>query len=459
MGVAHECIACQVPAPTVAPSVSWFSIDPYEAALAFAGLVALVAATVPHYLRDRPLSVSIVLVLVGVAVFALPIGVPLGNPLEHLEVVERSTELGVIVALMGSGLSIDRRIGWRRWASTWRLLAVALPLSVALAAVVAMVLLGLPPAAALLLGAVLAPTDPVLAADVQVGEPNRGSGGEAAVVDGDDEDEVRFALTSEAGLNDGLAFPFVYGAIALAASGGVWTIGGVGRWLTVDLALRVVLGVVVGAIVGRVLGRLFFDPPLGLTALAEAAGGFVALAATFLAYGATELVRGYGFLAVFVAALMIRSAERTHEYHHVLHDFATQVEQVIVVALLVLLGGVVVRGGLDALDPAAFAVAAVIILVVRPLAGGISLAGGPGSPAERRTIAVFGIRGVGSFYYLAYALTSEDFGDAEQLWAVVLAAVLVSITVHGVAASPVMRRLDGRRRRAKMRVWASGDGV
>src|SRR4029079_9932895 len=165
-------------------------------------------------------------------------------------------------------------------------------------------------AAALLLGASLAPTDPVLASDVQVGEPSDSP---------NQEDEVRFALTSEAGLNDGLAFPFVYAALAIGLSGlppGEWF----WSWLAVDLFYRIAAGVAGGLVIGWLLGRLIFRRAPGAP-LSETGDGFVALAATLLAYGVTEVVNGYGFVAVFVCACAIRAAEREHGYHGVLHGF------------------------------------------------------------------------------------------------------------------------------------------
>src|SRR4051794_30980518 len=180
--------------------------------------------------------------------FALPCGLPEPAPLAHPALTQHLTEVGVIVALMGAGLKIDRPLGGRRWASTWRLLVVAMPVTIAAMALLGWWWAGLVPATALLLGAALAPTDPVLAAEVQVGEPT----GEE-----DSEDEVRFALTSEAGLNDGLAFPFVYAAIALATvavTGGSWF----GEWVLTDVLYKVAIGVAGGLFVGKLLGRLFF---------------------------------------------------------------------------------------------------------------------------------------------------------------------------------------------------------
>ncbi|MER7460829.1 cation:proton antiporter [Micromonospora sp. NPDC126480] len=406
-------------------------MEPFDVAFAVVGLGALLAGILPRVLERRPLSMPIAFLGLGMLVFLLPIGLPDPDPLRYKDAATHLTEVGVIVALMGAGLKIDRPLNWHRWSSTWRLLAIAMPVCIGAVALLGWWWAGLVPAAALLLGAALAPTDPVLASDVQVGEPTD-------VEDG--EDEVRFALTSEAGLNDGLAFPFVYAAIAIAATGlapGDW----IARWLTVDLLWKTVAGVAGGWLVGWLLGKLFFRAPSELR-LARHAEGFLALAATFLAYGLVELVSGYGFLAVFVAARAIRAVERTHEFHSVLHDFAEQVERLLTVMLLLLFGGAVIGGLLGPLTWPAAAVGLALVFVVRPLAGWLSLRGAPGRPAEHWVIALFGIRGVGSFYYLAYATTKADFPRADLLWATVGLVVLVSVVVHGIAATPVMQLLD-----------------
>nr|BFE69514.1 hypothetical protein GCM10020092_028150 [Actinoplanes digitatis] len=170
------------------------------------GVAALLAGILPRVLERRPLSMPIAFLALGMLVFALPIGLPEIDPIARPELTQHLTEVCVIVALMGAGLKIDRPLAGRRWSSTWRLLAVAMPVTIAAMALLGWWWAGLVPASALLLGAALAPTDPVLAAEVQVGEPTD---------EEDSEDEVRFALTSEAGLNDGLALPFVYAAIAV----------------------------------------------------------------------------------------------------------------------------------------------------------------------------------------------------------------------------------------------------
>ena len=421
------------------------TIDTYEVALTVGGLAALLAAWIPAYTARRPLSLPIVLVAAGFLFFLLPFGLPAPDPSEHLDITERATELIVIVALMGAGLKIDRPFNWRTWTPTWRMLAIAMPISIVLTALLGATVGGLAATSALLLGAVLAPTDPVLASDVQVGEPSLGESANPEA-----EDDVRFTLTSEGGLNDALAFPFVYAAIAIAEHGwspSEWAM----TWIAWDLVGRIVIALVVGLVVGRLLGVVAFRPPGRLSALAETPQGFVAIAATLLAYGTTELLQGYGFLAVFVAAVVLRGTERTHEFHADLHGFAEQIENLLVVGLLFLFGGALAAGILDGLTWQGVIVAVVAVFVIRPVSGLIALARSNLAPAERVAISFFGIRGFGSVYYLAYALSAAAFVGADQLWAIVALTMVISIAVHGVSATPAMAMVDRTYRRHRRR--------
>ncbi|HYY09748.1 MAG TPA: cation:proton antiporter [Kineosporiaceae bacterium] len=417
-----------------------------SSALVYAGsgLAGLLAALLPQVLRRRPVSMPMVFLSLGALVFGLVGSLPDPSPVDHREIAERLTEVCVIVALFGAGLALDRPLGLRRWGSTWRLLGITMPLSVVAGALLGWwgfgLGAGLAPAAAVLVAGALAPTDPVLAGDVQVGEPTDAE---------DSEDEPRFALTSEAGLNDALAFPFVHAAVAMAAAGAapvLWA----GHWLAVDLLWRIAAGVGVGVLVGRVLARLFFTARIRTLRLAERAEGFVAIACTMLAYGVTELVHGYGFLAVFVCATTIRAAERAHGYHGVLHNYIEQFERLLTVAVLVLLGGAMARGLLAPLTAPDVVLAVVLVLVVRPVFGWLALRGGPRGPRDRAVIAFFGVRGVGSLYYLAYAAGQATFGELDRLWATAGLAVLVSVLVHGVTATPVMTWIDRRRSQAAL---------
>jgi NhaP-type Na+/H+ or K+/H+ antiporter len=408
--------------------------DPYLLFLLGLGVVVLLVAWLPMALSRLPLSLAILCVLIGVAVFhggVLPFR---SDPVRFSTLTQRLTEVVVIVSLMGAGLKIDRRIGWRRWGSSWRLIAITMPLSIAAVTLMGVHGLGLGLASALLLGGALAPTDPVLASDVQVGPPRSGEDGEA-----------RFALTSEAGLNDGFAFPFVHLAVALALAGGAVGAPLLTHWLAVDVLWRVAAGAGVGWAVGKVLGWATFKAPHAR--ISGTGDGLVALGATLVAYGVAEAAHGYGFLAVFVAALALRATERDHQFHEAMHDFAEQVERLLMMLVLVLLGGAVAGGLLDGLTwkEAAFGLA--LVFVVRPLAGWIGLIGAPHSMRERAVVAFFGIRGIGSFYYLAYGLNHGDFHGWDRLWAITGFVVLCSILVHGVTATPLMTRIDAWRRR------------
>lgn len=414
--------------------------ETYIPMLAGLGALVLLVAWLPMVLKELPLSLPIFCVAAGMAAFGLFPSLGGGpHPMQQPVLVERLTELVVLVALTGAGLKLDRRLGWRSWLPTWRLLGITMPLSIAALALLGWGLLDLPPAAALLLAAALAPTDPVLASDIQVGPPRSG-----------EEDDVRFSLTSEAGLNDGLAFPFVNLAIALSlvAAGtapGDWTLD----WLRVDVAWKLAAGVGVGVAVGKVLGWLTFRLP-NRAKLSRTGDGFVGLGITFLAYGATELLHGYGFLAVFVSALTLRETERGHDYHERLHDFVEQTERLLMMVLLLLFGGALLDL-LRPLDSATVAFGLLTLFVVRPLAGMIGLAGGSQPLHERALISFFGIRGIGSFYYLAYGINHAEFGDNDRLWAVVAFIVLVSITVHGTTVTPLMKLVDQRREGASAR--------
>lgn len=405
--------------------------DAIPAGYVLAGIALLCAAVLPRLLTKVPLSPAMIFVGVGILAAAVP-GAPPLDLSANLVLVEHLTEVCVIIALMGVGLALDRPVSWRGWSSTWRLLGIGMPLFIAAGAVLAWGLLGVGVAAAVLLGAALAPTDPVLASEVQVGEPTD---------DPDSEDEIRFALSSEAGLNDGLAFPFVHAAILLTTAGfAAWGPG----WVAWELVGKVVLGVGVGWVLGLVLARLAFRARTPSFRFAETAETIVALSAVFLAYGLTELIGGYGFLAVFVTALTMRANERGHEYHKVLHEFVGQIERLLTLALLLAFGYAIGAGLLSALTPMAVAWALIVVLLVRPLTGWLAMVGSRVAAVEKRSIAFFGVRGIGSFYYVAYALNHAEFGSTELIWATAAVAVLCSVLVHGVTASPVLRTIDRR---------------
>ena len=404
--------------------------------------MVMLVAWLPMVLKELPLSLPIFCVGIGFLLFTALDNGDEPHPLRYPVITERLSELIVIVSLTGCGLKLDRPFSRQSWRVTWRLLGIAMPISIVLLAILGFSLAGLSIAGAVLVAAALSPTDPVLASEIQVGPPDTG-----------EEDEVRFSLTSEAGLNDGLAFPFVNLALALAMHGATkgwpaeWSWAG--EWLVVDVIWKVGVGCAMGWLIGRLLGHLTFRIP-NRAKLSRTGDGFLALALTFVSYGLTEMVHGYGFLAVFISALTFRSTEPSEGYNRKLHDFAEEAERLLMMLLLVLFGGALATGLLESLTWRGALAGLVFLFLVRPLATWIAMRGIPRPPGEILAIGFFGIRGLGSIYYVAYAMNREEWPEADAIWAIVGFVVVVSIMLHGTTVTPAMRLLD---KKARHREW------
>lgn len=394
-----------------------------------AGLVVLLTAWLPLVLRRAPLSLPIVAIALGCLVFSWQRFAPIVEPFMQRPMIEHVSEIVVLIALMGTGLRIERPWTWAGWRMPARLLLIAMPLTVIAIALLGAHALLLPASAALLLGAVIAPTDPVLASDVQAHLPGEGEGG-----------ETRFALTSEAGLNDGLAFPFVLLAMALASA----PLGAVrGTWLAFDVVFGIAAGAMVGWLAGRLFGWLAFKPKR--LRLSRTGDGLVALGVTLLAYGLTQLVHGYGFIAVFIAAVTLRASHRSHDFHLAMAEFSEQLERLLMVFVMMIFGGALASGLLAPLGWRDVLVGLSIVLVVRPVVGWISLLGLPEPRSTRALVAFFGVRGIGTFYYIAFAMTRVRFDEQPRLVALASFVVLASVIVHGVTSTPLMALADRRR--------------
>ncbi|MBA3796399.1 MAG: cation:proton antiporter [Chloroflexi bacterium] len=412
-------------------------------------------------LRRLPLSSSMIYLAAGAILGPLGLGMiiidPVGGGSGLLEIV---SEVAVILSLFTAGLKLRLPISDRGWWIPVRLAFVSMALTVGFIALAGVTLLGLPLGAAVLLGAILAPTDPVLASDVQVGHPG-------------DRDELRFALTGEAGLNDGTAFPFVMLGLGLL---GLHDLGANGlRWVAVDVVWAVVVGLAVGVLLGTLVARLVVHLR---SAHREAVGldEFLALGLIGVSYGAALLIGGYGFLAVFAAGLALRRIERTRTDEEVADEleagegrgsgsheevathpetapaimaralltFNEQLERIGEVAVVVLVGAALTIVGV----PLAVAwFAPLLFLVIRPLAVLVGLAGASVSRTRLTFIGWFGIRGVGSVYYLTYAITHDLQPDvAQTLAAITLSVVVASVLVHGASVTPLMSRYERRQK-------------
>ncbi len=429
-----------------------------------AGGTLVVMALAGSVLRRLPLSASLLYLGIGVAVGPLWLGLVDISPTGDEGLVELLTELVVIVSLFTAGLKLRDPLVRGRWHLPARLALVSMTITVLLIAATGVLWLGLPVGAAVLLGGILAPTDPVLASDVQVTGPT-------------DDEDLRFALTGEAGLNDGTAFPFVLLGLGLL---GLHEIGSNGlRWLAFDVAYAGIGGLVIGAVCGYLIGRLVLY--LGRTHR-EAVGldEFLGLGLIALSYGAALAAGTYGFLSVFAAGLAVRwielqatgrepadpqVVERGHRTTDdpadvatdperapaylagVLLEFNEQLERIGEIAIVVLLGAMLAT---VTLSLEAFLFTALLFIVIRPLSVLLGLAGARLPRPQVAFIAWFGIRGIGSLYYLAFALAHGDLPDdtGSRLATFVLTAVAVSIVVHGTSVTPLMTRYERWRERS-----------
>ena len=406
-----------------------FEISSYHLFLTAIGLAILLAYWLPRLFSAREPAAAGLLIGLGFLIFGWAPGIPEAlSPLTRPLPWEILSELCVIVGLFGVGLRIDRIRDLNRWMPTLRLLGIAMPLTILAVAgfgwgVGAMTLGG-----GLLLGAVLSPTDPVLAGDLQVGKPNKGR-----------ENIVRSTLTGEAGLNDGLAFPFVYLGMAIAGAG-AFSLDILGEWLWRDVLYRIVVGGLSGLVIGRLLAFLLFEFPRE-NALAKTEGGVFAMAGVFLTYGVTELLEGYGFIAVFVAGVTLRRTETESGFHARLHGFAESIEHALTAVLLIALGASL-PALLVALTPEGAMIAIALIVVVRPVIGWVSLIGSRLKGRQRLVVAVYGVRGIGSIYYLSYAGSHLQLDNEPELWAITALAIALSTILHGFSAAFAVEKVS-----------------
>jgi NhaP-type Na+/H+ or K+/H+ antiporter len=422
------------------------------------GALLVIIALTASWVKRLPLTTTMLYVGVGIVLGPLGFNVASIDPLSSAGLLERISELAVIVSLFATGLKL-RVQSWGWWNVPVRLASLSMTLTVGLVAVAGVFGLGLPLGAAVLLGAVLAPTDPVLASDVQLETVT-------------DRDKLRFNLTGEAGMNDGTAFPFVMLGLGLL---GLHELGQWGwRWLAVDVIWAVSGGLAIGALLGVTIARVV----LYLRRTHREGVGrdeFLALGLIGLSYGLALFLHCYGFLAVFAAGLAFRQVEQkdsersgvesivpptepeaaTHPTTAPAHmaaavlNFNEQFERILEVGLVLILGMMLTPEYLRLAD---FWFVAVLLLVIRPIAVWAGLLGEYVPRNQLILMSWFGIRGIGSIYYLTYAI---GFGlapeIARQLISITLWVILISVTIHGISVTPLMNRYGKRRKRAAAR--------
>ncbi|MDW7731444.1 MAG: cation:proton antiporter [Methanolobus sp.] len=405
-----------------------FSPDIYDIILFYLGFVILVAMLFPRFLSRYIITAPIAYLLISVVVFSFFPDSPLPHPEDSPDLGKRLTEIGVIISLTAAGLKLTRPFAWQSWRYAARLLIITMPLTIASIAFFGWRFLGFAPATAMLLGVVIAPTDPVLASDIQTSPPHE-----------EDTSNARLALTTEAGLNDGLAFPFTNMAIAMALIGNdpsLWF----ADWLLIDLFYKVAMATFVGLVIGWMLAKIIFSFPKPESHSSAISVGLLTLSLTLLPYGLAELLNSYGFITVFVAACAFRYQETTHEYLSILHDFSEEIERTLVVILFTMLGIYISHGFPGDFQWYMVPAALFVLIIIRPLAGLIGLAGTNLKRSRKYIISFYGIRGIGSIYYVLYALDHAGFEKSREALALVTTVIVISVFIHGLSARPVMNR-------------------
>lgn len=392
------------------------------------GLMGLALPWLKQLEQFQILNIPIVAIGVGMIFFSLPIDLPSPDPVKYEKEILKLSEIAVIISLMGAGLKINRAFSFKAYRVPLLLVLITMIGCIGATALLGW-WFGLVPASALLLGAVFAPTDPVLANDVQVEiEENE-----------EEEHPVQFNLTGEAGFNDGMAFPFTWLAIWVAMHSfnfEEW----ISTWLLKDLLYRIAGGTMVGYGCGKLVVWLFFILPAKLEVKPKRLG-LLAVAATFFIYGITEAVHGYGFIAVFIAALTIRHHEKQHSFHKDMHDVVEQVEAYLISIILILLGGYIIHNWSEVFSFPVLGLCLIFIFVIRPFFGIFPTFQTDMPTKHRWSVAFLGIKGVGSFFYLAFALHEADFDQTDFLWNTAAVLVFISALVHRVTGFYVKRKI------------------
>ena len=427
------------------------ALDTFTLGCIIAGVLLIVMTLGGSFIGRLPLSAAMLYLGVGMAVGPWGWGLVKLDAFKNVALLERLTEVAVLISLFTAGMKLELPLKDRRWRIPVQLATVSMLVTVAAITALGVWVLDLPLGAAVLLGAILAPTDPVLASDVQVANPG-------------DRDRLRFGLTGEGGLNDGTAFPLVVLGLGLL---GLHDLGDYGwRWWTLDVLWAVAGGLGLGYVLGTAVGRAILYLRVRHR---EALGSdeFIALGLIALTYGLALASMTYGFLAVFAAGLALRrvdepaalqtaspasinlvkpevstAAEPAHMMRAV-QRFNSQLESFaevgIVLAVGVLLATVKFRSEVLWFVP-------VLFLVIRPLAVGAALLGTPVTGAQRWLMGWFGIRGIGSLYYLLYAISHGIKPVlAQQLLSITLAVVVASVVAHGISVTPLMKRYEARK--------------
>ncbi len=398
-------------------------LSPYLIALTFMGLSLSLMTFIQVYSARIKISYTIPLLLLGAVLFLAGVPLPWPDPLWNFDTAKIISEIIVVVSLMTAGLKIGTHYDWKHWKRPLSLVIITMPLFMVGIYLIAYYLLQLNGPVSLLLAAVLAPTDPVLASEVQLEEEqtmNKKNTG------------LRYILTAEAGINDGVAFPFVFLAILWSKTTDFQSIDFM-EYVWYYLLFKIIGGVLIGTLIGLVYSKWIYvhdkkDKNLILK-------GFLALALTFFAYGMGELCHTYGFLSVFATGLSLQyfktTSEEAENKNRNILTFVEETEKLLVTMWTIFFGGAILSGILTYTGWKGILASLFIVLILRPLLGYLGIWITDIRQKKKWAISFFGIKGIGSFFYLSFALIEGDFKEYDQLFGILSYVVLFSILIHG----------------------------
>ena len=429
------------------------------------GALLLLLALTSSYLRWLPMTTSAVCLAFGMALGPVGLGMVNMDFARAASWLQRLTEMAVLFSLFGTGIKL--RLGLRRtaWRAAYLLAGPVMLLSIAGVALLAHYGLHLSWGLSALLGAMLAPTDPVLAAMVQVSSAH-------------DFDKVRYGLSGEAGLNDGVAFPFVIFALMLIDHVELG-LPDIGAWALKNLVWGVPAGLAIGYGLGRLLGQMMIALRVRHADSAESPNDFVALALIAISYVVAYGVDAFGFLAVFAAGVGLRQAEARASHTDIpaehlarpldphtrptpqeeqddsqlaagtmmadILTFGDLVERSMEVLLITLLGAALSLYW----DWRAIGLGLGLFCVIRPLSVWLLVRGKYLDGHQRALLGWFGIRGIGSLYYLCFAIAHGLPASIQHsAISLTLSVVALSILLHGVSTQPLLAHYEHRHRTA-----------
>lgn len=434
-------------------SAQWFTL---------VGMLLLGVGLTQSLLKRTPLTAAIIYLAVGIVVGPTVLNAFHFNPLKESKLLEVMTEVAVLISLFAAGIKMHTVRSTARWSTPIILATAAMALCVTMVAGFGWYVLGLPAGAAILLGGILAPTDSVLAGDVDVEHAS-------------DDRQLRFTLACEAGMNDGTAFPFVMLGLGLL---GLHDLGdSAWRWLAIDVAWATGAGVAIGLVAGSALAHIGWRLR-GHPGRHDLLDDFLGLGLIGVVYGVSVMVNAWGFLAVFFAAVALRRTEfRLARQQHIVDQtvtvtstvvtneggdvtllavdsvtvdtaptvsegalvFKEHLERLSVVVMILLLGGTLFR---DSWTWEAVALAVFVFVVARPVSVLVCLVGSKTSWRLRGMSAWYGVRGIGSLYYLMFAI-QHGLPDSLALKLVQLTLIVVtmSVVVHGLSCQPMAAAL------------------